>query len=208
MNRQIDILVVEDDAHIATVLTARLESLGYRVCGVAATGTEAISGVFRHHPDLVTMDIILKGEMTGIEAAAKIAESSSVPIIYITCLSEGGVFERAIKTNPYGFIVKPYDIHELRSTIEIAMVKHEAAETRDLLIRQLKNALSRIRALRGLLPICAACKRIRNTENDRWQQIEEYIADHSTASFTHSICPDCADRLYPELALNQGDPVD
>lgn len=208
MNRQIDILVVEDDAHIATVLTARLESLGYRVCAVATSGSEAISGVYRYHPDLVTMDIILKGDMTGIDAAAKIAESSRVPIIYITCLSEGGVFERAIKTNPYGFIVKPYDIHELRSTIEIAMVKHEAAETRNSLIAQLQNALSRIRALRGLLPICASCKRIRDTENDSWQQIEDYIADHSNASFTHSICPDCAHRLYPELALDHDELAD
>jgi response regulator RpfG family c-di-GMP phosphodiesterase len=65
MHRPINILVVEDDPNVSTVLTARLESLGYQICGTAETGLEAISGVYRHHPDLVTMDILLKGEMNG-----------------------------------------------------------------------------------------------------------------------------------------------
>lgn len=204
MNRQVNILVVEDDPNVSTVLTARLESQGYRVCGTAETGFEAISGVYRHHPDLVTMDILLKGELTGIEAAAKIAEGSDVPIIYMTCLSDEQVFERAIKTNPYGYIIKPYDINELRSAIEIAMVKHEAAREQEALIAQLQSAQREVKTLSGLLPICASCKRIRNQDNSGWQQIEDYIANHSEADFTHGICPDCAHQLYPELNLHKG----
>lgn len=204
MNRPINILVVEDDLNVSIVLTARLESLGYRICGTAETGLEAISGVYRHHPDLVTMDILLKGEMTGIEAAAKIAERSDVPIIYMTCLSDQNVFDRAIRTNPYGFIVKPYDINELRSTIEISMVKYEAAKERELLVTQLQEALHKVKALSGLLPICASCKKIRNDDDDSWQQIEDYIASHSEADFTHGICPECAHQLYPELYKNRG----
>jgi CheY-like chemotaxis protein len=203
MQRQTLILVVEDDPNVSTVLSARLESMGYRVCGTAETGFEAISGVYRHHPDLVTMDILLKGKMTGIEAAAKIAEQSDVPIIYMTCLADRNVFERAIKTNPYGYIIKPYDINELRSAIEIAMVKHEAAKSRETLIAQLQKALQEVKTLRGLLPICASCKKIRKDDNS-WQQIEEYIASHSDADFTHGICPECAHRLYPELYPNKG----
>ena len=204
MNQQIDILVVEDDPNVSTVLTARLESLGYHICATAETGLEAISGVYRHHPDLVTMDILLKGDMTGIEAAAKIAEQSDVPIIYMTCLSDQSVFERAIGTNPYGFIVKPYDINELRSAIEIAVVKHRATKERESLIAQLQEALEKVKVLSGLLPICASCKKIRNDENNSWQQIEDYIADHSDAEFTHGICPECAHQLYPELYQNKG----
>ena len=204
MNQQIDILVVEDDPNVSTVLTARLESLGYHICATAETGLEAISGVYRHHPDLVTMDILLKGDMTGIEAAAKIAEQSDVPIIYMTCLSNQSVFERAIGTNPYGFIVKPYDINELRSAIEIAVVKHRATKERESLIAQLQEALEKVKVLSGLLPICASCKKIRNDENNSWQQIEDYIADHSDAEFTHGICPECAHQLYPELYQNKG----
>ncbi len=204
MQRQINILVVEDDPNVSTVLTARLESLGYHVCGTAETGFEAISGVYRHHPDIVTMDILLKGEMTGIDAAAKIAEGSDVPIIYMTCLSDQKVFDRAIKTNPYSYITKPYDINELRSAIEIAIVKHDAAKERESLIAQLQKALEEVKTLSGLLPICASCKKIRNDDDNSWQQIEDYIASHSDADFTHGICPECAHRLYPELYQNQG----
>ncbi len=203
MKRPVKILVVEDDPNVSMVLTARLESLGYRICGTAETGYEAISGVYRHRPDLVTMDILLKGEMTGIEAAAKIAEGSDVPIVFMTCLSDQEVFENAIQTNPYGYIIKPYEINELRSAIEIAMVKHAAANQREALIAQLKIALQQVKTLSGLLPICASCKRIRN-DDDSWQQIEDYIASHSEADFTHGICPECAHRLYPELNLNKG----
>jgi two-component system, response regulator PdtaR len=203
MHRPISILVVEDDPNISTVLSARLESLDYQVCGTAETGLEAISGVYRHHPDLVTMDILLKGEMNGIEAAAKIAEGSDVPIIYMTCLADQQVFERAIGTHPYGYIIKPYDINELRSAIEIAVVKHEAAKERETLIAQLQKALREVKTLSGLLPICASCKKIRK-DDSTWQQIEDYIASHSDADFTHGICPECAHRLYPELYQNKG----
>ena len=203
MHRQIRILVVEDDPNVSTVLIARLESLDYQVCGIAETGLEAISAVYRHRPDLVTMDILLKGEMNGIEAAAKIAEGSDVPIIYMTCLSNQQVFERAIATHPYGYITKPYDINELRSAIEIAVVKHHAAKERETLIAQLQNALKEIKTLSGLLPICSSCKKIRR-DDSTWQPIEDYIASHSNADFTHGICPECAHRLYPELYQNKG----
>lgn len=204
MNEPIKILVVEDDPNVATVLTARLESLGYEVCATAETGLMAISGVFRHHPDLVTMDILLKGDMTGIDAADKIAEKSDVPIIFMTCLSDQKVFERAIRTNPYGYIIKPYDINELRSSIEIAVIKHRANRERESLIAQLQKALDEVKTLKGLLPICASCKKIRNDADNSWQNIEDYIAAHSDADFTHGICPDCARRLYPELYQKQG----
>ena len=203
MHRQTRILVVEDDPNVSTVLTARLESLDYLVCGTAETGLEAISGVYRNNPDLVTMDILLKGEMNGIEAAAKIAEGSDVPIIYMTCLSDQQVFERALGTHPYGYIIKPYDINELRSAIEIAVVKHNAAKEREILIAQLQKALQEVKTLSGLLPICASCKKIRK-DDSTWQPIEDYITSHSDADFTHGICPECAHRLYPELYRHNG----
>ena len=198
MSRKTRLLVVEDDPNVSTVLCARLESLGYAVAATAETGLEAIGRFYRHHPDLVTMDILLKGEMNGIEAAAKISDRSDVPIIYMTCLSDRKVFERAIATNPYGFIIKPYEINELRCTIEIALVKHQAAAGQKALISQLQNALDQVKTLRGLLPICASCKRIRNDDDQTWQPIEEYIANHSNADFTHGICPECLRRLYPD----------
>lgn len=192
------ILVVEDDVNVAVVLEARLVSFGYSVCEIAHTGPKAIQGTQIHHPDLVLMDIMLEGDMNGIEAAEKIGETSDVPIIFISCLNDTAVLDRAIKTNPSGYLVKPYDNAELRSCIEIALIKYRAAKEREKLIVELENALLQVKKLSGLLPICAACKKIRDDKGG-WQQIEDYIATHSEADFSHSICPQCAQRLYPEL---------
>lgn len=192
------ILVVEDDVNVAAVMEARLESFGYTVCEIARTGTKAIESSDRHHPDLVLMDILLEGDMNGIEAAEQISTTSDVPIIFITCLNDPSILDRAIKTNPSGYLVKPYDNAELRSSIEIALFKHRATKEREKLIAQLENALQQVKKLSGLLPICASCKMIRDDQGG-WQQIEDYIATHSEADFSHSICPTCARKLYPEL---------
>jgi hypothetical protein len=122
----------------------------------------------------------------------------------MTCLSDQSIFEKAIKTNPYGYIIKPYDINALRSAIEIAVVKHRAAQSQKILISRLQKALKEVKTLSGLLPICASCKRIRSEEDGSWQPIEDYIASHSEADFSHGICPQCANRLYPELYQKKG----
>jgi CheY-like chemotaxis protein len=192
------ILVVEDDVNVAAVMEARLESFGYSVCEIAQSGTKAIENSERHRPDLILMDILLEGDMNGIEAAEKISSTSDVPIIFVTCLNDSAVLDRAIKTNPSGYLVKPYDNAELRSCVEIALVKHRATKEREKLIAQLENALLQVKRLSGLLPICASCKKIRTEQGD-WEQIEDYIATHSEADFSHSICPQCARRLYPEI---------
>lgn len=199
------ILVVEDDISVATVLESRLESFGYRICGVARSGNKAIEMAFRRHPDLVLMDILLEGEMNGIEAAHEIGSRSDVPIIFLSCLGEGDVMDSAIRTNPYGYMVKPYDNNELRSAIEIALVRHRAARERERLIQKLEQALLEVKKLSGLLPICASCKKIRD-EQGGWHQIEVYISDHSEADFTHGLCPHCLGEYYPRLFDEEGRP--
>ena len=74
---------------------------------------------------------------------------------------------------------------------------------REKLIVELENALGKVKTLSGLLPICASCKKIRN-DKGYWDRIEFYISEHSDAEFTHSICPDCAKKLYPDIDLSQG----
>jgi DNA-binding response OmpR family regulator len=134
------ILIVEDVANVATVLKARLELFGYEICDVVNTGQKAIDGTIRCHPDLVLMDIMLEGDMTGIEAATEIQKRASVPIIYLSCLSDDQVMERAIETNPYGYIVKPYDSAELRFSIENALRKHQQELSREALIADLEKS--------------------------------------------------------------------
>ena len=194
------ILVVEDDLNVAAVLEARLESFGYKVCGTAETGLQAISQNKLHKPDLILMDILLKGDMNGIETAEQISAKFDVPIINLSCLNSDEVMDKAAQTNPYGYIIKPYNNSELRLCIEITLVKHQAAKEREKLIDALEQSLEEIKRLSGLLPICAKCKRIRDKQ-DQWHQIEDYISDHSEADFSHGLCPECARVLYPELKI-------
>ena len=197
-NPSTNILIVEDDENVATVLEARLASFGHSICGVARSGPAAVRQAVSNSPDLVLMDILLEGDMNGVEAAEMIHNQVDTPIIFITCLSDQGLLDRAVKANAYGYILKPYDNAELRYTIEIALLKYQAAKKHEQLIAELEKALLEVKKLSGLLPICASCKKIRD-QQDSWQPIEEYIHAHSEADFSHSICPECKLKLYPEL---------
>jgi two-component system, response regulator PdtaR len=137
------ILIVEDVANVATVLKARLEAFGYEICDVVNTGQNAIDGTLRCKPDLVLMDIMLEGDMNGIEAATEIIKNVNIPIIYLSCLSDKRVMDSAIKTNPYGYIVKPYDSGELRFCIENALRKHRQDQIREALIADLERSRSK-----------------------------------------------------------------
>lgn len=127
---KVRILVVEDVVNLATVLQSRLESYGYEICDVANTGPKAIDQAVHHRPDLILMDIMLEGEMNGIEAAGQIQAQLDVPIIYLSCLNDEKVIDQAIETNPYGYILKPYDGAELRFGIENALKMHRAHKQR------------------------------------------------------------------------------
>lgn len=122
--KNIRILVVEDEAIVAMVIKKRLIGLGYVVSGIAATGLDAINKVEGTYPDLVLMDIMLKGEMDGIEAAEQIRKRFSIPVIYLTAHSDEKTLERAKMTEPYGYIIKPFTERDLSSNIEIAIHKH------------------------------------------------------------------------------------
>ena len=121
---RVKILIVEDVPNVSTVMKARLESFDYEVCAVANTGLKAVALALQHKPDLILMDILLEGDMNGIEAADQIGAHLSVPIIFLSCLNDQEVLERAIHVNAYGYILKPYDSAELRFNIENALRKH------------------------------------------------------------------------------------
>ena len=201
MTEQYKILIVEDDTSVAAVLSARLEYFGYLVTGIAKTGPMALRQFSSYPPDLILMDILLEGDMNGLEVAEKISTESDVPIIFLSCLSDQEIMGRAIETKPFAFLVKPYDTAELRFTIENTLIKYRALKEREKLIVKLEAAIQDVKKLSGLLPICSGCKKIRDSDGC-WQHIESYIASHSEADFSHSICPDCTRRLYPEIDMD------
>jgi len=119
------LLVVEDESIVAMDIKHRAEGLGYRVVGMAASGEEAIELARKEKPDLVLMDIVLKGEMDGIQAADVIKEELNIPVVYLTAYSDEKTLDRAKLTGPFGYIIKPFEDRELHSAIEVALYKHK-----------------------------------------------------------------------------------
>lgn len=117
------VLVVEDELLVAADIEESLELLGYSVVGTVATGKDAIESVKKHLPDIILMDIMLKGDMTGIEAATIIGKKHDVPIIYLTANADLGTIEKAKFSLPYGYIIKPFTEKDLQTNIEIARYK-------------------------------------------------------------------------------------
>ncbi|MCG2828444.1 methanogen output domain 1-containing protein [Methanothermobacter sp. K4] len=118
------LLVVEDESIVAMDIKHRAEGLGYRVVGMAASGEEAIKLAREEKPDLVLMDIVLKGEMDGIEAAEVIRAEMNIPVVYLIAYSDEKTLSRAKLTGPFGYIIKPFEDRELHSAIEVALYKH------------------------------------------------------------------------------------
>jgi PAS domain S-box-containing protein len=119
------ILIVEDDTIIAMELMERLKELGYDVAGIVSSGTDAIDSVNSAQPDLVLMDIRLSGKMDGIEATEKIREQFDIPVIFLTAYTDEETLSRAKKTEPFGYILKPFDARMLHTNIEIAFYRHQ-----------------------------------------------------------------------------------
>jgi two-component system, response regulator PdtaR len=120
---EVKILLVEDDNVIAKIAEWRLKNLGYTLCGRATSASEAMELVVNSKPDLVLMDINIRGDMDGIETAKMIKKGFNIPVIYVTSHSDGPTLERARATKPDGFIVKPFDDTDLRVAIEMALKK-------------------------------------------------------------------------------------
>ncbi len=121
----IKILVVEDEIIVAEDIAGRLKKLGYAVTATVASGEEALEKVAENRPDLVLMDIVLKGEMDGVTAAEKIRTRVDVPTVFLTAYADDKTLERAKLTNPFGYIIKPFQQNDLRVAIEIALHRHE-----------------------------------------------------------------------------------
>ncbi len=119
------ILVVEDDRIVAESIRRSLQNLGYAVPAIVDNGKEAIKKAEEYKPDLVLMDIVLWGEMDGIEAAMQIHSRFNIPAIYLSAYSDEKKLERAKITEPFGYIIKPFDTKELHTTIEMALYKQE-----------------------------------------------------------------------------------
>lgn len=137
------ILIVEDESIVAKDIQMCLRKFGYNVVAICSSGEEAILAVTEHTPDLVLMDIMLKGEIGGIEAADQINSKFNIPIIFLTAYADESTLNRAKVTEPHGYIIKPFKEIDLRTTVEVALYKHkketEVRKERDFLYSIVDN---------------------------------------------------------------------
>lgn len=132
-----NVLVVEDESIVSKDIQQSLKKLGYNVVGAASTGEKAIDLAHAENPDIILMDIMLKGNITGIETSEKIKEDLNIPIIFLTAYADEATLSKAKVTEPYGYIIKPFKEIDLHTSIEMALYKHkkekEVVKERDLL---------------------------------------------------------------------------
>ncbi|GKS57671.1 hypothetical protein YTPLAS18_11980 [Nitrospira sp.] len=208
------ILIVDDSPDQQALLVTVLKKAGHT--NVTALGSA--SAAFRQlgleggeppimSPDLIMLDIMMP-EIDGVEACRTIKASSplnEIPIIMVTAKTDTTYLQEAFAAGAMDFITKPVNTIELTARVGSALALKQEMDRRKAREQELeerngelRTALSEVKVLRGLIPICAGCKKIRN-DHGYWQQIEEYIQDHSEAAFSHGLCLPCAKRLYPGL---------
>ena len=120
-----NILVVEDESIVGKDIQNRLKNLGYAVTAVVPSGEKALKEIEIKKPDLILMDIMLKGEMNGVEAASIIKEKYDIPVVFLTAYADDNTLSKAKLAEPYGYIIKPFKEKELQTTIEVALYKQE-----------------------------------------------------------------------------------
>ncbi|MEL6939393.1 MAG: response regulator [Cyanobacteria bacterium J06598_1] len=119
------VMIVEDESIISLDIKSSLINLGYSVAGVAASGNAALTKISNTNPDLILMDIQLKGEMTGIDIAETVRSDFQIPVIYLTANADSATFQQAKSTSPYSYLLKPFGEKELGIAIELALHKHQ-----------------------------------------------------------------------------------
>lgn len=140
---KINVLVIEDESIVSKDIQYSLKKLGYQIVGSAATGEKAVELATQLMPDIILMDIMLKGEITGIEASAQIKETLNIPIIFLTAYADENTLSKAKVTEPYAYIIKPFKEIDLHTSIEMALYKHskelEILKERDMLFSVVEN---------------------------------------------------------------------
>ena len=205
------ILIVDDSTDHYTLLRSILTKAGHHQILGAESAQAAFSmlnldGIqSATDVDLILMDVLMPG-IDGVQACRRIKQQThlrDIPIIMVTAKNDLENLHEAFSAGAMDYINKPVKSVELLARVASAITLKKEMDCRKLreselrrTNEELQQALREVKVLRGLIPICASCKKIRN-DGGFWQQIEEYIGEHSEAEFSHGICQPCLKKLYP-----------
>ena len=195
------ILIAEDDLVSRRMLEATLSRWGYEV--VVTSDGEAAWHILRgkEAPRIAILDWMMPG-LDGIEVCRHVRSLPRPDAPYLILLTAKGSKSDIVSGLQAGaddYIVKPFDREELRARVQAGVRILSLQASLAARVRELEEAMARVKTLQGLLPICSYCKRVRN-DGDYWQQVESYVSDHSDARFSHGICPDCYESVVrPQL---------
>jgi len=194
-----EILVVDDDAVLRTLVSAALTHAGHQVL-LASSGLEAVQLWEEHQVRLVLTDWIMP-EMDGEALCRHIRASGRPTYTYLIMLTACETSESVVAGLAAGaddYLTKPYDVAELLMRVKAGVRVLDLQEALQARVRELEAAAGRIQTLEEILPICSYCKQIRD-EAGTWHQVEVYIHDHTDTDFSHSICPGCMERHHGDL---------
>ena len=200
------VLLIEDDPADAQLIMEILREEPENAMEILhvdnlARGLEALA---RGGIDVVLLDLTLP-DSSGHNTFVKLHEHvSTIPIIVLTGMDDKAMAIRIVQEGAQDYLVKSLvDYTMLARSIRYSIERKLALMEKDELIAKLREAMADVKALSGLLPICASCKHIRD-DKGYWHQVESYIQQHSSAVFTHGLCPKCSQKIYPKAAAGNG----
>lgn len=190
------VLVADDDPVSLRLLQKALQKWGHEVI-LARDGTEAWQVLTRPDaPQMAVLDWMMPG-MDGLTLCRRIRAVPTTPARYLILLTARNDYVDVVAGLEAGandYVTKPFHHAELRARVRVGIRVQELQSKLADQVHDLETALKQVKQLRGLLPICMYCKRIRK-DKDYWQQVETYISEHSEAEFSHGICPECYGKL-------------
>jgi len=210
---EMTILIVDDDLITQELFKGILEKQGYENIQVSNSGERALELIKINPPDLILLDVFMPG-IKGYEVCQRLNADDTtthIPVIMVTggAVQADEAIQESFKAGAMDFITKPIRPIEFLARINSSLrlkknhdllvneitKRHQAEKEKEKLIKKLEQALTEVKSLRGIVPICSHCKNIRD-DKGYWNKLELYIQEHSEAEFSHGICPECTEKLY------------
>lgn len=212
MIKKFAVLLVTDNPEILSLSSKILSNAGYEVLE-ATTGEGSLDVVHARRPDLIVLDTTLP-DLTGTEVCRQIKNDQSLEDIFVILASESRVSSErqaeGLESGADAYIILPISNKEFLARVHAGeRIKRaedalrEKEKKQEELVSKLKEALAEIKTLKGFIPICASCKKIRDDEG-YWDQLEAYISKHTDAKFTHGLCPECVEKYKAEMKKLSG----